>query len=114
MGKFQDLTGQRFGKLTVIKRVENSKCNRTQWLCKCDCGNTTMVLSCNLKSGKVSSCGCLHREKLKFSKSKDLTGQKFGKLLVIKRGESRNNKATWLCKCDCGNTKVILASSLIQ
>ena len=63
MGKFIDLTGQRFGKLTVIKRAENKvELNgqiRTQFLCKCDCGKEMIVLSNSLKSGLTKSCGCL-------------------------------------------------------
>lgn len=55
---FQDLSGKRFGNLTVIKRVNNSKNNKPQWLCKCDCGNFRIVRSDNLKSGRIISCGC--------------------------------------------------------
>ena len=41
MSNFIDLTGQKFGKLTVIKKVEKSKNNRIKWICKCECGNIT-------------------------------------------------------------------------
>lgn len=70
MGKFQDLTGQKFGRLTVIKRAENSKTKQTRWLCKCDCGKTKIILSNSLKSGKTISCGCLHNDLLKQRLSK--------------------------------------------
>ena len=60
---FIDLSGQKFGKLTAIQRVENhisAKGSRqTVWLCKCDCGNCTRVQAGNLKTGQVKSCGCL-------------------------------------------------------
>lgn len=59
MAKFEDLTGQKFGRLTVIKRAENSKCGRTRWLCKCECGNYKDVQSIHLKNKKILSCGCL-------------------------------------------------------
>lgn len=66
IGKFEDLTGQKFGKLTVIKRVENhvqpSGKQYVQWLCKCDCGNETVVRGANLKRGYTQSCGCLIKE----------------------------------------------------
>ena len=55
--KFIDLTGKRFNRLTVIKRVE-LKGKSTRWLCKCDCGNETIVTSEKLKSGHTKSCGC--------------------------------------------------------
>ena len=43
MSKFIDLTGKKYNMLTVIKRLENTKEGVTRWLCKCDCGNTTVV-----------------------------------------------------------------------
>ena len=62
MGKVIDLTGKKFGKLTVIKRVENQG-KRTMWLCKCECGNETIVLGSNLTRLHTKSCGCLQKEK---------------------------------------------------
>lgn len=55
---FIDLVGQKFGKLTVIKRTNNIGTN-VAWLCQCDCGNTTIVQSNNLRSGHTISCGCI-------------------------------------------------------
>lgn len=62
MGKLIDLTGQRFGRLTVIERVENDKWGAARWLCRCGCGNEKIVLAHNLKCGNVRSCGCLSKE----------------------------------------------------
>lgn len=62
MNRFIDLTGQRFGRLTVIKRVENSKGGCVQWLCRCECGKRSIVASTNLKSGHTISCGCWKRD----------------------------------------------------
>lgn len=56
MSKFVDLTGQRFGQLTVIEAAPTQK--RTAWFCKCDCGTVTTVTSCNLQNGHTKSCGC--------------------------------------------------------
>lgn len=53
-----DLTGQRFGKLTVLRQAENIG-NRTAWVCRCDCGRETVVLTSRLRSGHTASCGCL-------------------------------------------------------
>ena len=61
MGKFIDLTNQRFGRLRVIKRIKNNGRN-TNWLCKCDCGKETEATSHILRKGEKQSCGCLHRE----------------------------------------------------
>ena len=59
-----DLTGQRFGLLTVVERVESIG-NRTAWRCRCDCGGERIVKTIHLREGKVKSCGCvraLHSE----------------------------------------------------
>lgn len=61
MGKFIDITGKKFNKLTVIGFYEKSK-NGARWLCECDCGNKTIVRGANLKNGSVKSCGCLTHE----------------------------------------------------
>lgn len=53
----QDLTGQRFGKLVVIER-SGTKGHNTMWLCRCDCGNTSIVSRGNLLNGQTKSCGC--------------------------------------------------------
>lgn len=59
MGKFVDLTGQKFGRLTVIRRADN-KTDKVRWLCKCDCGNYHTTITNRLKSGLCKSCGCLN------------------------------------------------------
>lgn len=61
---FIDLTGQKFGRLTVIKRADNDKHGNAQWLCKCECGNETIVRGFLLKRGTTKSCGCLQKESL--------------------------------------------------
>ena len=55
----EDLTGQRFGKMVAVNRVASQN-GRTRWLCQCDCGNTCIVPTLELKSGRTKSCGC-HR-----------------------------------------------------
>ena len=52
-----DLTGQRFGKLTVLAPAENVG-PRTAWLCRCDCGNEAVVTTVCLRDGRRTSCGC--------------------------------------------------------
>lgn len=55
------MEGKKFNKLYVIKRVENNKHNSIQYLCKCDCGNTAIVLKDNLKNSITKSCGCIKK-----------------------------------------------------
>ena len=52
-----DLTGQRYGKLTVLGPAENIN-GRTAWRCRCDCGQETVVRTLHLRSGHTKSCGC--------------------------------------------------------
>lgn len=55
---YQDLTGQKFGRLTVIADVGRDKTRRVLWLCHCDCGNTITIT----RVSRIQSCGCLHKE----------------------------------------------------
>lgn len=57
MGKLIDLTGQRFGRLTVLGRSENQG-KQTTWSCKCDCGRMAVVRGDHLREGATQSCGC--------------------------------------------------------
>lgn len=80
--KMKDLTGQRIGMLTVIKRVENrtfpSGQTKMQYLCKCDCGSEVIVLGSNLlKKGNTTSCGCY---KIQLQTSHGLWGSKVYKV----------------------------------
>lgn len=59
-----DLTGQKFGRLTVIKREQNDKTNHTRWKCQCNCGNIIVVSGSSLRTGETKSCGCLRKEKV--------------------------------------------------
>lgn len=61
MGKFINLTGEVFGRLKVLRRTSNQG-NKVKYTCICECGNEKDVVSSNLKSGKISSCGCLRKE----------------------------------------------------
>ena len=56
--KLIDVTGQKFNRLTVIGRDKSSSSRKTKWVCKCDCGNMTIVDSYSLRNGTIKSCGC--------------------------------------------------------
>lgn len=62
MGAFIDLTGQAFGRLTVVRRAGTGNTGQSNWECLCECGKTANVLSDNLRRGKQVSCGCYHLE----------------------------------------------------
>lgn len=60
--KIKDLTGQRFGKLTVIEYKGSNKGTGSLWLCKCDCGNEKIITSRNLLNKTCKSCGCYSKD----------------------------------------------------
>ena len=60
---FKDLTGEKYGRLTVLNREPNGKTHNTRWKCQCECGNIVIVFGFSLKSKDTQSCGCLHKEK---------------------------------------------------
>ena len=112
MGRFKDLTGLKFGRLTVIERVGSNKHKEAVWKCRCECGNFCDIGSYCLKSGHTQSCGCLHNEITSEKFLEDLIGQKFGRLTVIERSENKGGRTAWKCRCDCGNESVVVATNL--
>jgi len=112
-----DITGQAFGRLTVVKYSHQSKNNKSCWECVCECGNSVIVRKDCLTTGNTESCGCLRKEevsKRRNANRPDLAGGRFGRLLVIKPSEFRTTKGefTWLCLCDCGNEVSIVGYAL--
>ena len=63
MGKFKDLTGQRFGRLTVRKMAGRGNSKQILWECECECGGSTIAPTYHLNSGHTKSCGCYRKEK---------------------------------------------------
>lgn len=59
---YEDLSGKRFGRWTVIKRVENNQWQQMLYLCECDCGWIGRTQARVLKDGTSKSCGCLKNE----------------------------------------------------
>lgn len=106
-GRIKDLRNQKFGRLTVLYRVANTtKDTHAMWKCQCECGNIINVTSTHLQNGHTLSCGCYAKEVRFNNRFEDLTGQRFGKLVVKKLDKfilkSGGTKiATWLCQCDC-------------
>ena len=113
--RFVDLTGQKFGMLTVIGRAEDrvspNGTKRVMWRCKCDCGNECERSSPNLKVKGGTSCGCRKSRLTGERTLEDLTGKRFGRLTVIKRVPSKN-LTKWLCRCDCGKEIEALGNNL--
>lgn len=89
-----DLTGQRFGRLTVV-RFQGRQNEQTFWLCQCDCGKTTKTSTSRLRSGQTKSCGCYNLEMSRVKNTKH--GQSKSRLYriwrdMIGRCRSKKNK----------------------
>lgn len=108
--ELEDLTGQVFNDLTVIK-FAFSKNGMRYWQCKCICGKDKDVSTRDLKRGSVKSCGC--RKYLQIN-----PGDRFGKLVVLNKITnyySCNGGFLYNCKCDCGTeSHIVLGSRLVN
>jgi hypothetical protein len=106
-----DVTGQRFGMLTVLCRAERRENQRSlYWQCRCDCGKIVEVRGTALRHGHTTSCGCKRRQAHGNAfKIKEVAGQRFGALVALRMvGDAPNgNGKTWAFKCDCGTEKTI-------
>lgn len=110
MRKIIDLTGKRFGRLVVIKKASNGildEKNRAYWICKCDCGNEKKISGKSLRRGESKSCGCYNKEMASKRFLKDLTGQKFGRWIVVRKAPRKGERTFWLCRCECGKEKEV-------
>ena len=116
MGKSIDITGNKYGKLTVQFLQPERKNKYKVWHCLCDCGNEIDVIQGALTSGNTKSCGCLQRIKVKEQSQNriiDLTNQTFGKWKVIEVDKTKNRgHKHWICECECGNIRSVDGNTL--
>lgn len=111
MSKLINLTGKQFGNLKVLSKAQ-SKNGRTMWNCRCGCGKEIEVLASNLVRGNSKSCGCLKEKYISEAKTEDITGKRFGKLLVLRKSDRKSKNSYWICECECGTVKEICATAL--
>jgi hypothetical protein len=104
-----DITGQRFDRILVLS-YNSTKNKITYWNCICDCGKEKLISGSSLRNKCTRSCGCLAHEiritKGRKTKKKwvDITGQRFGKLVVLGYTDDRKRGyAIWRVQCDCGS-----------
>lgn len=99
MRQYPSLVGERFGNLVVESYADTTSYGQRRWLCRCDCGNTCIATTGNLRRRHTTSCGC--------KKSPDLTGNTYGRLTVLRLSDKRGSRGKrttplWECRCECG------------
>lgn len=126
----RNLSGEVFGRWTVMDDCMTVPNGERKWLCRCACGKERYVLERSLIYGGSKSCGCLRKEKATTAIAYDLDGQTFGELTVLRKAETQKNyystdiagirfhrltalyptgkrsgkgSVVWHCRCDCGN-----------
>lgn len=105
-----DLTGKTFGKLTVIKRIENNKHGNSVWNCLCECGKTKNIEGNSLTKSKkaTKSCGCKGR-----INPEEFIGKKFNHLTILKYiGKNDTNNGVYEAECVCGKKIKVLGYKL--
>lgn len=124
--KIIDMTGQKYGSLTVLNYDDSRPSTETAWWCQCDCGAIKSILRDSLVSGKTKSCGCLrskisskHLSILSSSKYINEEGNVYGKLTVLRKATYEEDKFIasysgiwWLCKCQCGKEIIVSGNAL--
>lgn len=132
-GGKKDLTGKRFGKLTVIENTGMTEQKYRIWRCRCDCGGEIMASTKQLKSGVIRDCGYVPKTNARNGRVAedltgkvygyltvlnriDLTGQRFGRLTALRPTERRDRKGSvyWMCRCDCGGQAEVPGDRLVQ
>ena len=120
-----DLVGQRFGRLRVLAPAPRNN-RKARWFCVCDCGNFSAVDGNAMAKGKTRSCGCLRKDVSRAymlgpnrprggaPPIKDMTGQRFGRLVAQEAVGRRNTESLWRCLCDCGNEALVRVSVLTR
>lgn len=121
--RIKDMTGKKFGKLTVISRasdyINKDGSRHIRWLCQCECGRESIVRGSTLRYGGTKSCGFCTRSDSNMGKGQhNLTGKKFGRWTVLyENGRLREPRGRivpiWHCRCECGEERDIRAGSLV-
>lgn len=97
-----NIIGQKFGRLTVID-IAYIKNRKIHWVCECDCEyhGQRIARATDLRNGNIASCKECKKEN--HFRTKDLTGQRFGKLTVLRfdKVNEKTRGSYWICECDC-------------
>ncbi|WP_305153142.1 hypothetical protein [uncultured Dubosiella sp.] len=129
--KSVDLSGKKFGKLTVIQKTDTKRKGSYLWLCQCECGQTILLESYKIRRELVKSCGCSRKGKntkdltkkkpvsscgcVRAGAIKNIAKQRFGKLTALRPTTKRKGgSVVWTCLCDCGRTTEASYNDLVS
>lgn len=115
-----DLKGKRFGLLVAYERIvfiSAAGKKESKWKCRCDCGNETIARTSDLRSGQTKSCGCLRVTNVSAAHFDNIAGIEYGYLTPEVRVQDYVTRSgfvysQWLCRCRCGNTKIVPSNRL--
>lgn len=108
----KNLTGKRFGRLTVVRSLYGSKVE-----CQCDCGNIVCASTTDVISGHTQSCGCLQKESASSTMTKDFSGlvSNYGIKFIGRHSQNKKGQWLWMCECGlCGNHFVALPAKIFN
>ena len=110
--KYGHLLGTKINKWLLLKFDYSRR--TADVICQCECGTIKPVNLNNLINNKTKDCGCGRKQMLRETKTKNLIGQKFGKLTAIELLPESNKfkRRLYRCQCDCGNEIIVPSSSL--
>lgn len=108
--KYSYLIGEKINKWTILEITKQNK--QAYATCRCECGTVKSVRVLNILYGYSKDCGCGRKAMLRETRTKNLVGKRFGKLVVVELLEESDkfNRRMYRCKCDCGNE--IVTSSI--
>lgn len=101
-----DIVGQTCKGWTAISYHHGDSRGNAYWLCECECGNTRIISGYCFRHGKISLCQCHYINKM--------LNRRFGSLIVVEFSCMKKRQYYFLCKCDCGNEKVVRAGHLLD
>lgn len=103
MGKAaEDMTGRKFGRLTVVRRVGTDRFRNPVWECACECGATHQAIGAHLRAGKIVSCGCASTERARMLGRARHKGDSVGYSTAHDRLRRHRGPASGHACVDCG------------
>lgn len=105
--------GYRVGMLTVVAATGGRRSGYKVWRCRCTCGKERELDTRYLQRGTITDCGCVSNVE---PGQKDLSGQRFGKLVCLAPTDRRGTSGglVWTCQCDCGNICSAVSTQLLK